>query len=341
MPSGWAAAAAAVIGAGTAYMQSDSADKASNAQTQAGREAIQAQQAQVGQARADNAQFLQTGTIANQRLASLLGLSPGGASKSYQGQLVDMSTGVPQPVAQLYANDPAYKEAWDKTTAQHLAGNPNGYNSQSNSVAIENSIRGFLPETSANPAGTNQDTINSPLLKKFSSADLQADPVFNSGLQFGLDRGTEGINSRALAGGMYDSGATLKALTQFGNDYGSTKANDSYNRYTNDQNNVFNKLSGISGTGQVASSQVTAAGSNAANNVSNTTEGIGNSRAASIVGGANAWGNAGTGAVNAYGNYQSNQRLDALLARYPSYGSQPTSNFTYTGYDTAGGPAYG
>lgn len=330
-----AVAGSAVVGA---VVQSDSAGKAGAAQAASGRDAIRVQNAQAGQSRADNAQFLQTGTIANQRLAGLLGLSPGGASKSYQGQLVDMSSGVPQPVAQLYATDPEYKKAWDQADAAHRAWHNTGYTDQSNAAAIENSVRGFLPEVSSNKASTDQDTINSPLLKKFSADDLNADPVYNAGLKFGLDRGTEGINSRALASGMYDSGATLKALTQFGNDYGSTKANDSYNRYTNDQSNTFNKLSGISGTGQVAVGQVASSGTNAANNVSSTMEGIGNSRAASIVGGANAWGNAGQGVTNAANNYQSNQRLNALLA---NYNNQPTSNFDYTGSTAAGGYQYG
>lgn len=61
--------------------------------------------------------------------------------------------------------------------------------------------------------------------RKFTQDDMNADPVYKSGLQFGLDQGTQGINRQAAAGGNFLSGATLKALTRFGNDYGSTKAN--------------------------------------------------------------------------------------------------------------------
>lgn len=315
----WVAVAVAGTAVVGAVVSSDASDKASKAQQQSSDKAILAQQAQSGQTRADNAQFLQTGTIANKRLASLLGLSPGGPSAGYDGALVDTSSGMPTPVAKLYATDPTYKKAWDDYAAIHKKRFGQGFNQNSNASNIESEIRLRLPQTSAaQPADTATDTLNSPLLRKFTANDLNADPVYNAGLKFGLDRGTEGINSRATASGMYDSGATLKALTQFGTDYGSTKANESYNRFTNDQGNMFNKLSGISGTGQVATNQVGAAGTNAANNISNDITGAGNARAAGIVGGANAWGNAGAGISSAAVNYQNNQTLQALLRKQNS-----------------------
>jgi len=126
-------------------------------------------------------------------------------------------------------------------------------------------------------------------MRPFTQADIDADPVYQSGLQFGLDEGRNAINSRAIAGGGYDSGATLKALTRFGTDYGSTKANEAYNRWTNDQSNIYNRLAGVSGTGQTAANQVQAAGTNAANMISGSYGDAGNARAASIVGGANAF----------------------------------------------------
>lgn len=168
-------------------------------------------------------------------------------------------------------------------------------------------------------------TDSGSLLRKFNSTDLNADPVYNSGLEFGAKEGADGINARAIATGGYDSGATLKALTRFGNDYGSTKANDSYNRYNTDTTNIFNRLSGVSGTGQTATNAVTAAGTNMANNISNDITGAGNARAAGIVGGANAWGGALSGVSGAINNYQNNQTLQALLNRnsggYSNYDS--------------------
>jgi len=151
------------------------------------------------------------------------------------------------------------------------------------------------------------------LTRQFNQSDLEGDAVYQNGLEFGRNQGTEAINSRALAGGGYDSGATLKALTQFGNDYGNTKANESYNRYNNDQSNVYNKLAGVSGAGQQATNSVSAAGQNMANNISNSYADQGNSRAAGIVAGANAWNNAIGGASSAFTNYQDNQFFKGLM----------------------------
>jgi hypothetical protein len=158
------------------------------------------------------------------------------------------------------------------------------------------------------------------LTKPFTSADLNADPVYNSGLQFGLDQGTKAINARAIAGGNYDSGATLKALTQFGNDYGSTKANDAFNRFQTTQGNIYNRLSGVSGTGQTAVGQVAQAGQAATNNITGSIADAGNARAAGIVGGANAVTGAAGNINSLANNFSSNATLQALLGqRQPTY----------------------
>lgn len=184
------------------------------------------------------------------------------------------------------------------------------------------------------------------LLKSFDATDLANDPVYNSGLQFGLNQGTGAINQRALQSGGYDSGATLKALTQYANDYGSTKANDAYNRYNTDQSNIYNRLAGISGTGQTAVNQVSTAGANTANQISSSLSDAGNASSAGIIGGSNAWNSAIGGVNGIYQNYNSNQNLQSLLggSNYNSYMNNANSNgfgtaFSQNGYSTD--PAYG
>ncbi len=166
---------------------------------------------------------------------------------------------------------------------------------------------GVLPRLTAGLAPGGE------LTRKFTMADRDADPVYQSGLQFGLTEGEKGINARAIGSGMYDSGATLKALTKFGNDYGSTKANDSYNRFTADQTGIYNKLAGTAGFGQTATNQVQAANTNYGNTTANLAADAGNSRAAGIVGGANAWGNALSGIGNTVTGTSSDRILKALL----------------------------
>jgi hypothetical protein len=95
---------------------------------------------------------------------------------------------------------------------------------------------------------------------------LQNDP----GYQFRLDEGNKAITNAAAARGMGNSGATLKSLTKYGQDYASNEYNNSYNRQ-------YNTLSQLAGYGQ-----------NATNNLSNAAGQYGMGVANNYTGGANA-----------------------------------------------------
>jgi len=149
--------------------------------------------------------------------------------------------------------------------------------------------------------------------KRFTTADMNADPVYQSGLQFGLDQGTQGINRQAAAGGNMLSGATLKALTRFGSDYGSQRAGEAYSRFNNDQSAQYNRFAGLSGAGQQATNQVGQAGQNFAtgatnamanfgNAQGNNITGAGNARASGYIASNNSWQNALNQGVSAYNN---------------------------------------
>lgn len=348
MPWGYAAAAVGTVVAGS--MASDAAGNAADSQAQSAQASIDEQRREYDQTRADQAPFMQTGTAANSKLAYLLGLGGSASGQSGNssaqinaGSLGNTSSGAWTPNSQLYANSPAYKSAWDAYMADHQSrygiapNNANG--SDPAALQAELAARGFNINDYNTQAGQQATTnANDPaygsLLKKFDQNDLNSDVVYNSGLQFGLDQGTGAINQRALQSGGYDSGGTLKALTKYANDYGSTKANDAYNRYNTDQSNVYNRLAGISGTGQTATNQVQAAGTGMANSVSNSIGDAGNARAAGIIGGANAWGSTASGLNNAYQSYNSNQTLQQLLQqKQPNYGA----NTNYVGDDPGGG----
>jgi len=167
--------------------------------------------------------------------------------------------------------------------------------------------------------------------RRFTQQDLNADPVYQNGLKFGLDQGVQGINRQAAAGGSFLSGATLKALTKYGNDYGTTKANESYNRFNNDQATQYNRYAGLSGAGQQATNQVSAAGQNMANNVSANQIGAGNANASGYVGSANALNN-GIGGI--YSAYQNNRMMD--LYQNNPYDPASYSGAQSTGYSPGG-----
>lgn len=175
---------------------------------------------------------------------------------------------------------------------------------------------------------TDQSGNFGSLLKNFTAEDLQADPVYQSGLEFGLNEGRDAINARAALTGGYDSGATLKALTRYGNDYGSTKANESYNRYRANQGDIYNRLAGISGVGQTATNQVGAAGMNMANQIGQNMMGAANARGAASIGQAGLWSQGIGNTLNFAQNQQYLNRLGGGTTAPGSFG-----NAWFNGFD--------
>lgn len=281
MPWGVAAAVGGALVSGS--MASDASGEASEAQSQSSANSIAEQRRQYDLTRQDYEPYRKSGVAANKLLATYLGL-PGfnvdaeNEIRRAAGESYDRGYRLDNPGGGQYTKQQIMQGAVDNYR-EGLYGND------------QDALSLFGIDTSTNPS---DDKFGS-LLRRFSKSDLESDPVYQSGLQFGLDQGTGAINARAIQGGSYDSGATLKALTRYANDYGSTKANESYNRYNTDQTNIYNRLAGLSGSGQTATNQVAAAGSNMANQVSNAYTDQGNARAAGIVGGANAWGDAISG----------------------------------------------
>lgn len=114
---------------------------------------------------------------------------------------------------------------------------------------------------------------------------------------FGLNEGINAVQASAAArGGLY-SGATMKDLNTFGQDYGSQRR-DQY----------LNRLAGIADTGLSAAQMSGNASTNAAAGVSNALAARGNAQAAGAIG----VGNAFNGAIgNALGAWQYQKQIGA------------------------------
>lgn len=134
----------------------------------------------------------------------------------------------------------------------------------------------------------------------FKMSDYQQDP----GFQFRMDEGNKAINAAASSRGMANSGATMKALTRYGQDYGSSEYSKAYDRFNNDRTTQFNRLSSLAGVGQTANAQLASSGNQMAANVGSNIIGAGNAAAAGQVGQANAIGSALNGGANAFVSYQ-------------------------------------
>lgn len=163
---------------------------------------------------------------------------------------------------------------------------------------------------SAYAGGTSGTSTNTPnvntalgsygsLAKPFSMADYQADP----GYAFRLAEGQKAIQrSQAARGGLL-SGAAVKAANNYAQDSASAEFQNAYNRFNQNQTNLFNRLSGISGTGQQTGSTLANLGQNAVSNANNyLTSGATAQSAAQMANGA-AWQSGLTNIGNQVGSW--------------------------------------
>lgn len=118
------------------------------------------------------------------------------------------------------------------------------------------------------------------LTRKFTMTDFQQDP----GYQFRMDQGQQALERSAAAKGGAMSGGTMKALARYGQDFASNEYTNAYNRFNNDRDQRFNKLSGLAGTGQSSASQMANSGMQAGQQVAQNQIGVGNAQAANIMG---------------------------------------------------------
>lgn len=307
--SGYAAAGQAAAQLIGSYMQAEGAKEAAGIQGDATRAGIDENQRQYETTRADTAAWRDTGRAAVNRLGQMLGLGRGRSLDAIKKELrASGAFMMPEPGEHI---DYEGKLVTDPR--------------QLPSVLDEGRI--------ASEAQRIYDLENAPgegqLTRKFTVDDFWNDPVTKLGYDSALAEGRKGLRNVASATGMRNSGNTLKALTRYASDYTGGKANESYNRFYADQDRIFNRLSGVSGTGQTSTINTAALGQQNANTVSGLLAAQGNARGAASIAGANAWGNA----VNNIGNnYQQQATLDKYLnSRNTGY----NQNATYGGQNTS------
>lgn len=162
--------------------------------------------------------------------------------------------------------------------------------------------------------------------------DLTQDP----GYAFRLSEGQKALERSAAARGGLLSGAAGKALTRFGQEYGSQEYQNAYNRalqkYNADVQQEaagYNRLASMAGIGQTTAQQLGAAGQNYATTAGNimgqSTSGINEAltsgaaaRASGYVGGANAINQAVGQGINLYGLYNQNQLYNRMFPQVPT-----------------------
>lgn len=132
----------------------------------------------------------------------------------------------------------------------------------------------------------NGQWAQSPNASSLAQMQMQMDP----GYRFRLAQGMDTVQNGAAARGGLLSGNTLKSLM----DYGQNSASNEYM-------NAFNRLAGISGTGQAQANTLGTLGANTATNVGNNMLNAGQARASGYAGQANAANQFATNGMEAIG----------------------------------------
>lgn len=120
--------------------------------------------------------------------------------------------------------------------------------------------------------------------RDFAMSDYQADP----GYQFRMAEGMKALENSAAARGSLNSGATLKAISRYGQDMASQEYQNAYNRFNADRDRRFGRLSSLAGIGANAAGQMAGVAGQYGSNVANTLTGMGNATAGAGMARANA-----------------------------------------------------
>lgn len=167
--------------------------------------------------------------------------------------------------------------------------------------------------------------------------------VMNSpGYQFGLKQGQTTLNNQEVARGMSDSGQALKAASQYGTDYATTKEGDFFNQQVANRNQQLNGLQSAAGLGQTGANTIATSGMNYATQAGQNMIGAGNAQAAAGI----AQGNAITGGINQVAGWYTAHPPAAAPSPYSYSGggvgtgayTDPNSGTTYNNPSAYVGP---
>lgn len=308
------------------FLGADAARDAAGAQADATKGAVGEQRRQFDVTRTDQAPYRELGSSAINTLRRMAGFPTGGAA------------GIDQ-------SDPRYKAIYDRTYnyidqlhrgqfGMPLAASTDGSGASAQLAEIERSAREqFLREYPNAAAEAQASPDFNALNKRFTIDDFWQDPVTQLSYQSGRELGEKALYNAAPLTTGRDSGAALKELTKFGQDYAGSKAGESQQRFEGQKSNVFNRLMAMIGGGQVANQVTAAAGANMANNVSSLVSAQGNANAASRVGQANSW----SGALGNIANWWNQQNVlnRVFPPRTPTTTPGPVGDF----YSWGGGYA--
>lgn len=276
--------ASAAIGGGTALasgaMQGKAAQQSAQAVQSAADQSAATQRYIFDQTRSDNALRQQAGDAATRQMSALMGLN---------------LSPQPQPQPQ-YVGQPQYGAGQPGGSVSYGGRMPSG--SLEQRVAAMGDGMVYDDAGDGNVLSTGQYGQAVPFQSQealpqgrnaLSPAQSPTDWLRSTpGYQFNLDEGMRSLNTGLASRGQLFSGDAGREAIRYGQNYGDRIYGDQYNR-----------LAGIAGSGQVASSQNQQGGQNYANALTNINQTNANAKASSYQDGANAWTNALGGVAGA------------------------------------------
>lgn len=309
--------AAAIVGG--AVIGGVASNMAAKKGSDAAGEATDLQRNQYDQTRADQAPWRQAGQIALNQIVSGLGGDPAAnqpAALQKTQENFDRNA--------YLANNPDVAAAGVDPYFHYLRygqGEGRTFTFTPEALAAQSSLQS---QPTAQMQGDPQGEFN----RSFTLADFQKDP----GYEFRLNQGLDAVQgSRAAKGSMF-SGATLKALQDYGSDYASSEYGKAYDRFNNDRTQRFNRLATVAGIGQTATNNVGTAGANFAKNASSNIMSGANASAAGTIGVANS---INGGLSNLQSLYQLNN-MNKKTVGNQGYGN--TSGYYGSDFDSDGSP---
>lgn len=299
--AGAATVAGSVVSGALSKSSGDSAAKGN-------KKAVAASNARLDKVAADTKQSfapeINYGNAANSKLADYLGLDTGqnttGATNGF----------TPLNYDQWAAGQAGNTQPSIRSGHQSLGGYvADTWNNPTSSIGGGATQEGYQKYLAANPAMAASSGTTMPhspnfgsLLHNFDNNDFVADP----GYQFRLDEGTKGIDRSAAARGGYDSGATLKALARYNQDYASSEFSNASNRDSANKSRIYDFLSGVENRGANAKDTVASTAVGVANNAGNNSINGANTQGNYQVNGAAGLNNSIQGGI---GNYLYNQQM--------------------------------
>lgn len=162
------------------------------------------------------------------------------------------------------------------------------------------------PTATSSPSGA-YGSLNAP----FTAQTFQQ---YSPGYNFQMQQGQQGVlnGDAASQGGL--SGASLKDLISYNQNYANTAYNNAFNQYQTQQSNTFSRLADIAGLGQAGASQQAASGTALTGQIAQSAQNIGSANAAGTIGIGNALSQGASSLGSLYALYGGGGGLNQSLA---------------------------